>query len=115
MTVPVVSHIHVMDGGVTFQKDVQTAFFLPAQFQSDPPRPADPEITIVHREPIRVVARSEPRHLAEPPEPSEPHDITGTHTPLSRPRQLTLEADGLLKPERRCPRRLTPSNSELLI
>lgn len=61
MTVPVVSHIHMMDGGDKFKKDVQTRFFLPAQFQSDPPRPADPEISIVHREPIRVVARSEPR------------------------------------------------------
>uniref|UniRef100_H3CB67 Heme-binding protein soul4 n=1 Tax=Tetraodon nigroviridis TaxID=99883 RepID=H3CB67_TETNG len=54
MTVPVVSHIHV----VSFQKEVETAFFLPARFQSDPPRPADPDITLVHREPIRVVART---------------------------------------------------------
>ncbi|XP_003972296.2 heme-binding protein soul4 isoform X2 [Takifugu rubripes] len=58
MTVPVVSHIHMMDNGVTFKKDVQTAFFLPAHFQTDPPRPVDPDITIVHREPIRVVART---------------------------------------------------------
>lgn len=60
MTVPVVSHIHVAGGGgggVSFQKEVETAFFLPARFQSDPPRPADPDITLVHREPIRVVAR----------------------------------------------------------
>lgn len=64
MTVPVVSHIHLMEGGVSFNKEVQTAFFLPAQFQSDPPHPADSEVSIVHREPIRVVARSEPHGLA---------------------------------------------------
>lgn len=62
MTVPVVSHIHMMDDG-RFKKDVQTAFFLPAHFQTDPPRPMDPDITIVHREPIRVVARSEPHNF----------------------------------------------------
>lgn len=54
-----VSHIHMMKDGVTFEKDVQTAFFLPAEFQTNPPRPSDPDITIVHREPLRVVARSE--------------------------------------------------------
>ncbi|KAM9363228.1 heme-binding protein soul4 [Symphorus nematophorus] len=58
MTIPVVSNIHMMEDGNTFQKDVETAFFLPAEFQSNPPRPSDPDITIVHREPIRVVART---------------------------------------------------------
>ncbi|XP_070683897.1 heme-binding protein soul4 [Pempheris klunzingeri] len=58
MTVPVVSHIHMMEDGITFEKDVQTSIFLPAEFQSDPPRPSDPDIIIVHREPIRVVART---------------------------------------------------------
>lgn len=58
MTVPVISHIHMMEDGHTFEKDVLTEFFLPAEFQSNPPRPSDPDITIVHREPIRVVARS---------------------------------------------------------
>lgn len=57
MTVPVVSHIHMMEDGKTFQKDVLTAFFLPAEFQSDPPQPSDPDITIVHREPFRVITR----------------------------------------------------------
>ncbi|XP_070776224.1 heme-binding protein soul4 [Enoplosus armatus] len=58
MTVPVVSNIHMKEDGNTFQKDVQTAFFLPAEFQTNPPQPFDRDITIVHREPIRVVART---------------------------------------------------------
>ncbi|XP_026216210.1 heme-binding protein soul4 [Anabas testudineus] len=57
MTVPVVSTIHMMEDGNTFEKNVQTSFFLPADFQSSPPQPFDPDITIVHREPIRVVVR----------------------------------------------------------
>ncbi|KAF3688235.1 Heme-binding protein 1 [Channa argus] len=55
MTVPVISNIHMMEDGSTFEKDVQTMFFLPAEFQSSPPQPFDAEITIVYREPIRVV------------------------------------------------------------
>lgn len=58
MTVPVISHIHMMDDGVSFHKEVQTSFFLPAEFQATPPQPTDADITIVYREPIRVVARS---------------------------------------------------------
>lgn len=57
MTVPVVSTIHMMEDGSTFNKDVQTSFFLPTAFQSNPPQPFDSDITIVHREPIRVLAR----------------------------------------------------------
>ncbi|KAM7009322.1 LOW QUALITY PROTEIN: heme-binding protein soul4 [Tautogolabrus adspersus] len=57
MTVPVVSNILMMEDGKTFQKDVQTAYFLPAEFQSNPPLPSDPDITIVHQEPIRIIAR----------------------------------------------------------
>nr|XP_046234010.1 heme-binding protein soul4 [Scatophagus argus]XP_046234016.1 heme-binding protein soul4 [Scatophagus argus] len=58
MTVPVVSNIHMMEDGNTFEKNVQTAFFLPAEFQTNPPRPSDPDITIVYREPIRVIVRT---------------------------------------------------------
>ncbi|XP_068178494.1 heme-binding protein soul4 [Antennarius striatus] len=58
MTVPVVSYFRLTADRDAFEKEVETAFFLPAQFQSDPPRPSDPDITIVHREPIRVVART---------------------------------------------------------
>ncbi|XP_029352715.1 heme-binding protein soul4 [Echeneis naucrates] len=57
MTVPVISNIHVKKDG-TFEKDVQTSFFLPIEFQTTPPQPCDPDITIIYREPIRVVART---------------------------------------------------------
>lgn len=58
MTVPVISNIRVAEDGKSFHKDVETAFYLPAEFQSSPPRSSDPDITIVHREPIRVLART---------------------------------------------------------
>ncbi|KAM9857378.1 heme-binding protein soul4 [Aulostomus maculatus] len=58
MTVPVISHIHMMEDGKTFNKEVLTAFFLPAEFQANPPQPFNHDITIVHREPMRVVTRS---------------------------------------------------------
>ncbi|XP_022622421.1 heme-binding protein 1-like [Seriola dumerili] len=58
MTVPVVSNIHMMEDGTTFKKDVQTSFFLPTDFQTNPPQPYDSDITIVYREPIRVVTRT---------------------------------------------------------
>lgn len=58
MTVPVVSKIHMMKDGNSFEKKVETAFFLPTEFQSNPPQPSDPDIAIVHREPLRVVART---------------------------------------------------------
>lgn len=62
MTVPVVSNIHMMEDSVTFEKDVQTAFFLPTEFQTSPLQSYDPDITIVYREPIRVIARSVHHH-----------------------------------------------------
>ncbi|XP_072240070.1 heme-binding protein soul4 [Leuresthes tenuis] len=58
MTVPVISNIHLMEDGNAFNKNVETAFFLPAEFQSSPPRSSDPDISIIYREPIRVVART---------------------------------------------------------
>lgn len=61
MTVPVISNVHMMEDGSTFEKDVETAFFLPAEFQSSPPQSYDPDVTIVYREPVRIIARSE-RH-----------------------------------------------------
>ena len=57
MTVPVISNICMMEDGKAFNKNVETAIFLPAEFQSSPPRSSDPDIAIVYREPIRVVAR----------------------------------------------------------
>ncbi|XP_028262627.1 heme-binding protein soul4 [Parambassis ranga] len=58
MTVPVISNVHMMEDGNTFEKDVETAFFLPAEFQSSPPQSYDPDITIVYREPVRIIART---------------------------------------------------------
>ncbi|XP_034044077.1 heme-binding protein soul4 [Thalassophryne amazonica] len=57
MTIPVVSNINIMEDGKSFEKNVVTAFFLPAEFQADPPQPTDPDISIVYREPFRVIAR----------------------------------------------------------
>lgn len=57
MTVPVISNVHMMEDGVTFEKEVETAFYLPAELQSSPPLSSDPDIAIVYREPIRVVTR----------------------------------------------------------
>uniref|UniRef100_A0A1A8KMF1 Heme-binding protein soul4 n=1 Tax=Nothobranchius kuhntae TaxID=321403 RepID=A0A1A8KMF1_NOTKU len=57
MTVPVVSSVQVMDDE-TFQRDVEMAFFLPAEFQSNPPQSSDPDVRVVYREPFRVVART---------------------------------------------------------
>ncbi|XP_047433896.1 heme-binding protein soul4 [Mugil cephalus] len=57
MTVPVLSNIQVTADGHAFHKEVETAFYLPAQFQNDPPRSFDPDVSIVHRGPINVVTR----------------------------------------------------------
>ncbi|XP_053194533.1 heme-binding protein soul4 [Scomber japonicus] len=56
MTVPVVSSVQMMEDRKSFGKEVMTAFFLPAEFQQAPPTPTDPAITVVDREPIRVIA-----------------------------------------------------------
>ncbi|XP_012691443.2 heme-binding protein soul4 [Clupea harengus] len=57
MTVPVVAEFQMAENGTNFLKDVVTAFYLPAEFQTNPPEPCDPEITISHREPMRVISR----------------------------------------------------------
>ncbi|XP_056136237.1 heme-binding protein soul4 [Lampris incognitus] len=57
MTIPVMNNIHITEDGKTFEKHVLTAFYLPAEFQSTPPQPVDPDITIVYRDPFRVIAR----------------------------------------------------------
>uniref|UniRef100_A0A8C1BM44 Heme-binding protein soul4 n=1 Tax=Cyprinus carpio carpio TaxID=630221 RepID=A0A8C1BM44_CYPCA len=43
--------------GINFMKDVLTAYYLPAELQTRPPEPTDPDIRIVHRDAIRVIAR----------------------------------------------------------
>ncbi|KAL7867425.1 hypothetical protein AOLI_G00152390 [Acnodon oligacanthus] len=57
MTVPIVNEITMLDDGSSFVKDVLTAYYLPAEFQANPPQPSDPDITIVHRDTIRVITR----------------------------------------------------------
>ncbi|KAL6111265.1 uncharacterized protein ACO6RY_20189 [Pungitius sinensis] len=58
ITVPVVTNVLMMEDGNALKKDVQTAYFLPAEFQTNPPQPLDSDITIVYREPIGVIART---------------------------------------------------------
>ncbi|XP_062868650.1 heme-binding protein soul4 isoform X2 [Trichomycterus rosablanca] len=57
MAVPVLNGITMLGDSSGFDKNVLTAFYLPAEFQADPPQPADPDIAIVHRDSIRVVTR----------------------------------------------------------
>ncbi|XP_010780580.1 heme-binding protein 1-like, partial [Notothenia coriiceps] len=59
LTVPVVTEVSA--DGLSMQEVVRTSFFLPSEFQSVPPLPSDPDITIVQREPIRVLSRLVPR------------------------------------------------------
>ncbi|KAL2086995.1 hypothetical protein ACEWY4_018054 [Coilia grayii] len=58
MTVPVVAEFQLSENGGDFAKDVVTAFYLPAQFQNNPPEPNDPDITIFHRESMRIISRA---------------------------------------------------------
>ncbi|KAI4896854.1 hypothetical protein NFI96_016918, partial [Prochilodus magdalenae] len=57
MTVPVVNEITMLEDGTSFAKDVLTAYYLPSEFQANPPQPSDPDITIVDRGAIRVITR----------------------------------------------------------
>ncbi|KAM4604032.1 heme-binding protein soul4 isoform 1-T2 [Polymixia lowei] len=58
ITIPIVSNIHMMADSNSFEKDILTAYYLPAEFQANPPQPTDPDITIVYRSPFRVIART---------------------------------------------------------
>ncbi|XP_051978091.1 heme-binding protein soul4 [Xyrauchen texanus] len=57
MSVPIVNEIKISEDGSKFMKDVVTAYYLPAEFQTSPPEPTDPDITIIHWDTIRVIAR----------------------------------------------------------
>lgn len=57
MTIPIVNSIDIVEGSSMFEKEVLTAYYLPAEFQDNPPQPSDPEVTIVFRPPFRVLAR----------------------------------------------------------
>ncbi|XP_028294021.1 heme-binding protein soul4 [Gouania willdenowi] len=56
MTVPVLSDVKIASDGVSFLKEVETCFFLPAALQSCPPHSPQSDVAIVHRQPIRIVA-----------------------------------------------------------
>lgn len=57
MTVPIVNELNMLEDGTSFGKDVLTAYYLPAAFQANPPQPSDPDISIIHRDAIRVITR----------------------------------------------------------
>ncbi|NXM60194.1 HEBP1 protein, partial [Illadopsis cleaveri] len=57
MTVPVLNEIHLTKEGTEMEREVLTAYYLPGQFQQNPPVPTDPEIHITERAPLRVITR----------------------------------------------------------
>ncbi|KAA0712545.1 hypothetical protein E1301_Tti021248 [Triplophysa tibetana] len=58
MSVPIVNKVTMSDDGSNFMKEVLTAYYLPAEFQASPLEPTDPDINIIHRDAIRVIARA---------------------------------------------------------
>ncbi|XP_068265420.1 heme-binding protein 1-like isoform X1 [Nyctibius grandis] len=57
MTVPVLSEIHLTKEGTELEREVVTAYYLPGEYQQNPPVPTDPEIHITERAPLRVITR----------------------------------------------------------
>ncbi|XP_055581508.1 heme-binding protein 1-like [Falco biarmicus] len=57
MTVPVLNEIHLTREGTGLEREVVTAYYLPEEFQQNPPVPLDPEIHITERAPLRVITR----------------------------------------------------------
>lgn len=57
MTVPVLNEIHLTKEGTMLEREVLTAYYLPGEFQQNPPVPMDPEIHIIERAPLRVITR----------------------------------------------------------
>uniref|UniRef100_A0A8C3CRR3 Heme-binding protein 1 n=1 Tax=Cairina moschata TaxID=8855 RepID=A0A8C3CRR3_CAIMO len=57
MTVPVLNEIHLNEEGTELEREVLTAYYLPGQFQQNPPVPMDPEIHVTERAPLRVITR----------------------------------------------------------
>uniref|UniRef100_A0A8C5TE63 Uncharacterized protein n=1 Tax=Malurus cyaneus samueli TaxID=2593467 RepID=A0A8C5TE63_9PASS len=49
MTVPVLNEIHLTKEGTELEREVLTAYYLPGEFQQNPPIPVDPEIHIIER------------------------------------------------------------------
>uniref|UniRef100_A0A8C3QEW7 Heme-binding protein 1 n=1 Tax=Cyanoderma ruficeps TaxID=181631 RepID=A0A8C3QEW7_9PASS len=52
MTVPVLNEIQLTKEGTELEREVLTAYYLPGEFQQNPPVPTDPEIHITERETI---------------------------------------------------------------
>ncbi|NXV96831.1 HEBP1 protein, partial [Calonectris borealis] len=57
MTIPVLNEIHLTKEGTELEHEVVTAYYLPGEFQQNPPVPTDPEIHITERAPLRVITR----------------------------------------------------------
>lgn len=57
MTVPVLNEIHLTKEGTELEREVVTAYYIPGEFQQNPPVPIDPEIHITERAPLRVITR----------------------------------------------------------
>ncbi|XP_039241467.1 heme-binding protein 1-like isoform X3 [Pipra filicauda] len=57
MTVPVLNEIHLTKDETELEREVVTAYYLPGEFQQNPPVPMDPEIHITERAPLRVITR----------------------------------------------------------
>ncbi|XP_061223145.1 heme-binding protein 1-like [Neopsephotus bourkii] len=57
MTVPVLNEIHLTKEGTELEREVVTAYYIPGEFQQNPPVPMDPEIHITERAPLRVITR----------------------------------------------------------
>ncbi|KAM9239909.1 heme-binding protein 1-like [Leptosomus discolor] len=57
MTVPVLNEIRLTKEGTKLEREVVTAYYLPREFQQNPPVPMDPEIHITERAPLRVITR----------------------------------------------------------
>ncbi|KAJ7341189.1 hypothetical protein JRQ81_005014 [Phrynocephalus forsythii] len=57
MTVPVINEIHLNKEGTEFLQEVLTAYYLPEEFQPNPPLPLDTDIQIVERAPLQVITR----------------------------------------------------------
>ncbi|NWW38283.1 HEBP1 protein, partial [Panurus biarmicus] len=53
MTVPVLNEIHLTKEGTKLECEVLTAYYIPGEFQQNPPAPMDPEIHITERAPLR--------------------------------------------------------------
>lgn len=57
MTVPVVTEIHLNKEGTELLQEVITGYYLPEEFQLNPPLPMDPEIQVIERAPLQVITR----------------------------------------------------------